>query len=352
LFKGIRRAIKWLADGLVQAWTDVEEQLRPRQRLQFVRTNEGYVPQRPDGEALAERLPLDDASAEVPDKVRAFAKNSDIDVVLPADELLIRTLEPLPAQSRPYLDGIVRHQLERLTPWRVSDVLYTYQVAPAGAEDSRLIVTLAATARSLHRRLLERLAELQPRNVRLVYDQAYAGKDIVISVTGNAGNLAREQKIRRRIGWGAAALGAGSLAAIVLLTMAWQSTDATLEAVERDVANLRAKLAARGPTVPAGDRDVAAMLTRRLNSPVSVLAVDALSESLPDDTYLTELRISEGRVRVTGVSRSVSRLVPLLEASPSFAEPTFFAPTTRLPNNQGDRFHLDARIVPPGTPKP
>ena len=52
---------------------------------------------------------------------------------------------------------------------------------------------------------------------------------------------------------------------------------------------------------------------------------------------------------MSGVSRSVSRLVPLLEASPSFAEATFFAPTTRLPNNQGDRFHLDAKLVPPGS---
>ena len=93
-------------------------------------------------------------------------------------------------------------------------------------------------------------------------------------------------------------------------------------------------------------------LKRRLNTPVAVLAVEALSGTLPDDTYLTELRVAEGRIRLTGVSRSVARLVPLLEASPAFAEPTFFAPTTRLPNNQGDRFHLDARVVPPGAPKP
>ena len=352
MFKGIHETFRWLADGLVQAWTDIEERLRPRHRLQFVRTGEGYVLQRPDGERLAEGLPLDDASADIPTNVRTLVKDSDVDVVLPADELLIRTLEPLPSQSRPYVDGIVRHQLERLTPWRASDVLYTYQIASAGAEDSRLVVTLSATARSLHRRLLDALSDLGPRNVRLIYDQAYAGKDIAISVTGNAASVARQEKIRWRIGATAAAFGAASLAAIVLLVMAWQNTDATLEAVERDVASLRAKLAASGPTVAAGDRDVEAILKRRLNTPVSVLAIEALSGTLPDDTYLTELRIAEGRIRLTGVSRSVARLVPLLEASPAFAEPTFFAPTTRLPNNQGDRFHLDARVVPPGAPKP
>ena len=351
MIKSVRQAIAWLADGLVEAWTTVEDRLWPRQRILLVRSAGGYALQRPDGQRLAEGLPLD-GSANLPANVAELVKDSDIDVVLPADELLVRTLDPLPAQSKPYLDGIVRHQLERLTPWRANDVLHSYQAVRGGAEDSRLVVTLAATARSLHRRLLESLAALQPRSTRLVYREADAGKDVAIEVTGNAGAAGREQRVRRAIRLGSAALAALSLVAIALLTWAWHSTESTRAAVERDVADLRAKLAASGPAVPSGDRDVEAIFNRRLNSPVSVLAVEALSESLPDDTFLTEMRISEGRVRLSGVSRSVSRLVPLLEASPSFADATFFAPTTRLPNNQGDRFHLDARIVPPGARKP
>lgn len=351
MIKSIRQAIDWVTEGLVQAWAAGEDRLWPRQRFLLVRKDSGYTLQRPDGQPLAEGLPLDGSASEIPADAAAPVKDGDVDVVLPADELLIRTLEPLPAQSRPYLEGIVRHQLERLTPWRASDVLYTYHAAPASAEDSRLIVTIAATARSLHRRLLESLSALQPRSMRLIYRNADAGKDVTIDVTGNGGAAARAQRVRWVIGLSAAALGAASLLAIGLLTLAWQNTNSTLAAVERDVADLRAKLAASGPAVQTGDRDVEAIFNRRLNTPFSVLALDALSESVPDDTFLTELRIAEGRVRMSGVSRSVSRLVPLLEASPSFAEPTFFAPTTRLPNNQGDRFHLDARLVPPGAPK-
>jgi len=158
--------------------------------------------------------------------------------------------------------------------------------------------------------------------------------------------------MRRAIGWSAAALATVSVLAIVLLTLAWQRTESTLEAVEREVADLRAKLAATGPLVSRGDRDVEAVLNRRLNTPFAVLALNSLAESLPEDTWLTEFRVAEGHVRMTGVSRSVSRLVPLLEASPAFAEATFFAPTTRLPNGRGDRFHLDAKVVPPGARKP
>jgi general secretion pathway protein L len=346
-----RNAINWLVEGLMQAWAAVEDRLWPRRRLLLVQTAEGYTLQPPDGQATVERLQLGGPGADFPAEAVAIVKDGDVDVVLPVEELLVRTLDPLPAQSKPYLDGIVRHQLERLTPWRVSDVLYSYHVAPAGPGDSRLIVTIAATARSLHRRRLEQLAALQPRHIRLVFRDALEGKDVAIDVTGDSGAVLREQRMRRAIGWSAVGLTTASVLAIVLLAFVWQSTEATLETAEREVADLRAKLTTTGPVISLADRDVAAIFNRRLNNPVAVVALDALSTSLPDDTYLTEFRVAEGRVRMSGVSRSVSRLVPLLEASPSFAEATFFAPTTRLPNNQGDRFHLDAKLVPPGAPK-
>jgi general secretion pathway protein L len=352
LINSSRNAINWLIEGLMQAWAAIEDRLWPPRRLLLVQTTDGFMLQRPDGQAAVEGLQIGGPAADFPPEAAALVKDGEVDVVLPVEELLVRALDPLPAQSKPYLDGIVRHQLERLTPWRASDVLYSYHVAPAGPEDSRLIVTIAATARSLHRRRLEHLAALQPRNVRLVFRDALDGKDVVIDVTGDRGAMLREQRMRRAIGWSAAGLGMASVVTVVLLVLVWQSTEATLETAEREVADLRAKLTATGPVVSLADRDVATIFNRRLNTPVAVLALDALSASLPDDTSLTEFRISEGRVRMSGVSRSVSRLVPLLEASPSFGEATFFAPTTRLPNNQGDRFHLDAKLVPPGAPKP
>ncbi len=281
--------------------------MSPRRRLLLVRSNDGYALQRPDGQVAVARLPLDGPPEEIPSEAAALVKDSDVDVVLPAEELLVRTLDPLPAQSKPYLDGIVRHQLERLTPWRASDVLYSYQAVPAGPDDSRLNVTMAATTRSLHRRRLEQLAALQPHSVRLVYRDALEGKDAVIDVAGSGVGVQRTQRMRRTIGWSAAGIGAVSVLAIVLLTMAWQNTEATLETTEREVVDLRAKLTSTGPGLSLADRDVAAVFDRRLNTPYAVLAFDALSDVLPDDTHLTEFRIAEGRVRDDRRYRTQSR---------------------------------------------
>jgi general secretion pathway protein L len=148
----------------------------------------------------------------------------------------------------------------------------------------------------------------------------------------------------------------GSLAALLIVSAAgvgyfiynWQEATAAIASADDETAALRKKLAARGAQEPAAERDHAAILARKLQTPVSVTAVDAIAEVLPDDTWLTELRVGDGHVRITGVSHNVAELVPLIEANPAFAEATFFAPTTRLPGNQGDRFYLDARLVPGG----
>lgn len=352
----IRQAVAWFIDGLIEACAAVEDGLRRRGHLCIVRAGAGYAIEHADGRRETVPLQLEHSGTTarfVPAEAAAIVKDHDVDLVFPADELLVRTLDPLPAESRPYLDGIVRHQLERLAPWRASDVLHTYHVAAAGPDDSRLIVTIAATARSLHQHLLAALAAVGPRQLRLLYrDVPQTKGDLAIDVADNGASVARNQRLRRGVVLGLAGLTVVIVASAAVLALAWQKTETNLAEAEQAVGALRQKLSAAGARGPVSDQDLAAIVSRRRNTPSAVLAVDALSGALPDDTWLTELRIGEGRMRMSGVSRNVAGLVPLIEASPVFSEATFFAPTTRLPNAQGDRFHLETRLMPAAGGKP
>ena len=99
-------------------------------------------------------------------------------------------------------------------------------------------------------------------------------------------------------------------------------------------------------------RDASALLDRRKQeTPATVIVIEALSEILPDDTYVTELRVEGNKLQITGVTRDAPALIRLIEQSPHFTRATFFAPTTRAPTDPGDRFHIEARIEPVNTPR-
>jgi general secretion pathway protein L len=99
-------------------------------------------------------------------------------------------------------------------------------------------------------------------------------------------------------------------------------------------------------------RDASGLLDRRKHeTPATVIVLEALSEILPDDTYVTELRVEGTKVQIIGVTHDAPALIRLIEQSPHFTHATFFAPTTRAPTDPGDRFHIEARIEPVNTPR-
>ena len=356
MFGSMGRAVAWFIDGLVDAWIAAAGRLRKGRRIALVRAGDGYAVERHDGRRAKGVLQLeaaDNGCYFAPAELAATLRNREVDLVLSADEVLVRTLDPLPGESRQYLDSIVHHQLERVAPWRTDDVLHTYRVTPAESGNDRLLVTVIATARSMHAQVLEALGALRPREIRLLCrDEQFAGEAVAIPVDHGAAAAARHAQFRRRVGAAMALLALAVGGGAGLLGWAWYQADTELAAVTQGIAEQRQRLMAARPSGPATDQDLRAMVERRRKTPFAVLALDALTQALPDNTWLTELRLSEGRMRMTGTSQNVPGLVPLIEASPTFAQATFFAPTARLPGGQGDRFHLEARLLPVGSGKP
>lgn len=356
MFGSLGRAAAWFNDGLVDAWIATADRLRRGRQRVLVRSGDGYAVEHHNGRRAKGVLHLetgDDGRYFAPDKLAAKLHNRDVDLVVSSEEVLLRTLDPLPGESRPYLDNIVQHQLERIAPWRSDDVLHTYRVAPAERGNDRLLVTVIATACSLHSQVLEALHALQPREVRLLCrDDRFGDEAVAIPVDHGAAAAARQTKLRRRMAALMSLLMLAVIGGAALLGWTWYHVDRELAAVTSGIAEQRKRLMAARPPAAVKDRDLRAMVKRRWETPYAVLALDALAKALPDNTWVTELRLSEGRFRITGISKDVPGLVPLIEASPAFAEATFFAPTARLPDGQGDRFHLEARLRPVERPKP
>jgi general secretion pathway protein L len=79
------------------------------------------------------------------------------------------------------------------------------------------------------------------------------------------------------------------------------------------------------------------------------MVLEALSEILPDHTYVTEFRIEANKVRLIGVTRDAASLIELIERSGRFKGASFFAPTTRSSSDANERFHIEVTIQPNAT---
>ena len=81
-------------------------------------------------------------------------------------------------------------------------------------------------------------------------------------------------------------------------------------------------------------------------SPTAAILLEALSRSLPDGAYLTELRLEQGTLRLMGLTNDAPSLIAPLERSGHLSDVRFFAPTTRGPDGSLFRFNIEARVEP------
>jgi general secretion pathway protein L len=267
---------------------------------------------------------------------------SRAELVLRPDRFMFRPLE-LPKRAAEFLEGIVRAQIDRLTPWTVSEAVYSW-TPPTEAANDRIQLTVAATARAVVAPYVQALADLGAASivVSTVPQDAVGGADPLKVFEQQSRGRIEVTHIRRSLMLAFAVTAAMAVVSIGVSSIAADSLDSEQQA-------LSSKITARRAAMRLGQDGGGAlrMLERRKQTtPASVIVLEALSKVLPDHTFVTELRIEGGKVQVTGLTRDAPSLVRLIEQSPHFEHAAFFAPSTQSPGEPGERFHIEARIKP------
>lgn len=285
-----------------------------------------------------------DAASALPPSAAALLAGRAVELVLDPARVLFRPLE-LPRRAGDFLEGIVRAQIDRLTPWSPAEALFGWS-APADIGSERIALTVAATARDRLAPLLAAIAAARAGTVRVsVGVPGTAARIGLLQEAGTADpGIAR---LRQRLMAGLA--GAAGLATACLLAAQFigGSYDATLEDLDAAIAAQRRTLSAGRAADSREAAAVRALEQLKQDRAAGVLVLEALSRTLPDDTYLTELHLDGDKLEMAGISQDAPALVGLLEQSGRFADATFSAPTTRSAQEAGERFHIAARLKTP-----
>lgn len=277
---------------------------------------------------------------------RALAAEGRLVMAVP-DAWILRRILRLPAAAETRLDAVLSFELEQHIPFSAEEVLWTPRILRRLPDAQQIEVEVAVLPRRL---VAPAAAELRAMGV---------GAPLVAKPEPGAEwpdvPLDMLSPPRRR--WRGRAEAALALGAI-LLSLHWghdqlRQQERVLEAVETRA--LAARTAAERvlrleAEVEAARGRLAAALGLRSGRPAAVAVLEELAQRLPDDAWLTELRLTGDQLSISGFAARSDTLLEVLDASPIFREVRFAAPVTRGQRDTADRFQLGLRVVPDAAP--
>jgi general secretion pathway protein L len=328
---------RWI-DTVALAIVTLASSLRARRKIEVIEQDDGTF-------AIGnETVRIVDGQivSPQPAAIETALRGGEAVLALKSARFLFRPLE-LPLRATDFIGGVVRAQIDRLTPWSAADAAFGFS-APQEAGPDRIMVTVAATARALVQPLIDALVGAGAESVKVT--TAAAGAAPIQVFAHSAHGVLDLARVRQALVIVLLASGLTAGAAMSAAAVYGYTLGTEQDAIARRIAERRAALRAGRDGGAQATTPLRALERRKYATPSSVIVLDVLSQILPDHTYVTELRVEGDKVRVIGVTRDAPALIRLLEQSPHFSRATFFAPTTHAPSDPGERFHIEAQLEP------
>ncbi|HEX3984796.1 MAG TPA: PilN domain-containing protein [Acidisoma sp.] len=262
---------------------------------------------------------------------------------LPPGSILERTVS-LPAAVERDLGQVLHYEIDRLTPFAAGDVFWDWALLRHDKQRGKLDIQLRLVKRDL---LAPLLAALHTGGV---YPDCLESRGSrpgqpprLIWLQREASKQARHSPQR---------LIAYAVCATLFLTLCVtpflrQYEDlarldrqiTALQPTVRDVARFRRMIA-----TDSESNDVLRVERRATGNPLQILA--AVTDALPDGTWLTQLSLQQRALHLEGESHAAVQLISRLAAASQLSNPAFAAPVTTDPDHHADIFAISAEVRP------
>ncbi len=284
--------------------------------------------------------------SRMPSSMADALRNHFIIFEMEADKVVTRRIT-VPVQAQEFLPGIVRNQIERLSPWPPTQAIYGIDAKPNPADAGTLNVAVPIASRASIDAICTELAEsgLSPNQIAVRLEKDANSPLLTLWTRPAQGAEQRALNLPRLIGAG--------LAGMVLLSAAisgWAIYSASAISAEHDeISEQTAALQRQSQSSRKMQDSRRAKRPQRAwalkeNTPVAVLTLEALSRALPDSAYLTELQLENATLRIIGLTADAPPLIAALEQSGRFSAVHFFAPTTKGQNGALYKFYIETRV--------
>ena len=266
-------------------------------------------------------------------------------VSLPSGAAL-RSIVSLPLAAEGNLAEVMGFELDRHTPFKRDEVYRSQAVLRRDVATKRLLVQLSVVPRPLVDEALAAARRL-----------GLAADTVEIAGAPEIGNLLPPQ--RRRLAARLPSLAQGGLAAVavvlaaVALLLPLYQAHRRADALAASLAQVRqaAEESLRlQKEIDAEVQEGGFLDTRKRQTPAASEILSVVTHLLPDDTWLSELELTGGELRLTGYAASASTVLGLVDQSGRFTNAAFRSPVTQDQRVQREEFNIAARLPPAGKP--
>jgi general secretion pathway protein L len=283
-------------------------------------------------------------------KLLDAARNRFVVFEFPEDKVVRRDIT-VPVQARKFLSGVIRNRIERLSPWPPGNVVYGFSSETSAKDASVVDVQILMASRTDIDAVRSQLAGLGLQVDRVVAANLHGetAESVILWSRSIDASHDRLEKVSRVL-----AAGIGAMVAVSICVSLWMSISTSFVRDESESIATRAKGLQRqaqggralssAASMPPAER----LWFLKEASVSSVILLEALARALPDSAYLTEIRLENATLRMTGLADDVPGLLAPLERSGHLTGVRFFAPTTRGPEGRSSRFSIEGRVEPRG----
>jgi len=344
---------RWLASplpGWLSAWFAGLALWLPERWRSLLRVDDNRIWLLPDGEGWRARggaagnpahdLPIAAGAVLTADD---WPRHSARWVLLAATSVLRRELR-LPPAAAERLRDVVRHQIDRETPFAAEQAAFDARVLGRDDSGRQLRVELVVVPMAALERVLASVGRIGT-SVRGVDVADGHGKPMGLNLLPTA------QRDRQRDPTVSVNLGLAAFGVMALVFALWQTLDnrrtavAALQAQVEEQRQAARRVSALRERLSDAVEGANFLAQARRERGRAIDLLNDLSRRLPDGTWLERLNVADGRVVVTGFSNQASALVGGLQESPYLRAPALAGSVQPDPRTGRDRFTLTAELA-------
>ena len=260
-------------------------------------------------------------------------------IELSEDQVISKTVS-FPAQVRNNLAQVLGYEIDRLTPFRPDQICFDYRLRDATSRGAKIAVDLVLCRRDLVQDWLERLRVAGAPVEEVTWDGAWPKANLLPRgdrPQGGAKSFSTNKLLFLLV------IG---LTASVMAGPIWQK-NRHLEELVADLGGLKARaeeVYELRNAIELAYQGSVAVLQRKSEQPQMIDLLRALTERLPDDTWVQNLDYRDGDVQIRGESSQAATLIGILEQVSGFADVAFRSPVVRVAATGKERFHISFKL--------